>query len=424
MSLSTAAPVVVVVDTSRSLTGDDLELVRHSLQQIATRLPPATRVGLVAFNDEPTWLVAAGSEPAALVEALPRLVPDGSYTVLHDALYVAARELAAGGVILLVSDGRDEGSATMVEDVARLCGTNQVRIVAAGIGRRTHDRALRRLVLLTKGELADRIEDAGPALADALAATTSQLSTAAANPAADTTTVESEPPPGPVDEAIPGADSAEPAAPPWLLPALAAAAVVVAAVVVVIAGLLIIYRRRGRLRSCDRCGMAFEKWEESCPVCEIRALEEATATQPVARLAVPARSDEVALDSKVFEKAPQPPGVGQTLVLDEGPVAILREPGKPSRSYTLPTDKVFTVGRAPEVNTLQVSDPTVSAQHFKLVPKDGEFYVVDLQTTNGTTVNRQRIRVRKLRPNDIIGAGALELEFSIRASLDTRPSAV
>jgi hypothetical protein len=418
MSLSTAAPVVVVVDTSRSLTGDDLELVRHSLQQIATRLPPATRVGLVAFNDEPTWLVAAGSEPAALVEALPRLVPDGSYTVLHDALYVAARELAGGGVILLVSDGRDEGSATMVEDVARLCGANQVRIVAAGIGRRTHDRALRRLVLLTKGELADRIEDAGPVLADALAATTSQLSTAAANPAADTATAESEPPPGPVDQAKPGADSAEPAAPPWLLPALAAAAVVV-----VIAGLLIIYRRRGRLRSCDRCGMAFEKWEESCPVCEIRALEEATATQPVAKLAVPARSDEAALDPKVFNKAPQPSGVGQTLVLDEGPVAILREPGKPSRSYTLPTDKVFTVGRAPEINTLQVSDPTVSAQHFKLVPKDGVFYVVDLQTTNGTTVNRQRIRVRKLKPNDIIGAGALELEFNIRASVDNRQSA-
>ena len=72
------------------------------------------------------------------------------------------------------------------------------------------------------------------------------------------------------------------------------------------------------------------------------------------------------------------------------------------------------VGRAPDVNTLQIDDPTVSAQHFKVVPKEGEYYVVDLDTTNGTMVNHERVKVRKLRPGDIIRVGAIEFEFTTK----------
>jgi hypothetical protein len=409
-----AIPVVVAVDTSRSLTAADLNAVRQTVRQTLEQLPPATRVGLIAFNDEPTWLVAAGSTAAEVVQALPQLRLEGDYTVLHDALFVAARELANGGVILLASDGRDERSATTVEDVERLCSANQVRIVSAGLGRRIDDRALRRLAMLTDGAFVDRLGDAGPALTRALSAAESQ-------PAV--TAPVQKPPPAAEQPPSPAAagDTSEPGAAPesdrpaWLLPVLAAAGVLALGLVV-----LLVRRRRGeRHRRCEQCGGTIEEWEETCPVCEIRALEEATGTQPVARHAASGDQDEALMDPKIFNKEPLPPGLEKTLVLDERPVAIVREPGKPPRSYNLPADKVFAVGRAPEVNTLQVSDPTVSAQHFKLVHKDGEFYVVDLHTTNGTTVNRQRIRVRKLKPGDIIGAGALDVEFNISVTRRT-----
>jgi pSer/pThr/pTyr-binding forkhead associated (FHA) protein len=97
-----------------------------------------------------------------------------------------------------------------------------------------------------------------------------------------------------------------------------------------------------------------------------------------------------------------------------GEVAVLtvHEEGREVREYTLPRDRIFAVGRAPRVNTLQVKDQTVSAQHFKIVFKDNHFYVVDLWTTNGTSVNHECVRVHPLVPGDVIRAGLSEFVFS------------
>jgi len=115
----------------------------------------------------------------------------------------------------------------------------------------------------------------------------------------------------------------------------------------------------------------------------------------------------------VFAKAPAPPGLERTVVLDEQAVLIVRQPGAPPRSYPLLLDKEFVVGRASEVTSLQIDDPTVSGQHFKLVPKQGELFLVDLDTTNGTLVNHDRVRTCRLKPGDTIRAGAVEFEYNV-----------
>ena len=48
------------------------------------------------------------------------------------------------------------------------------------------------------------------------------------------------------------------------------------------------------------------------------------------------------------------------------------------------------------------------------VDKAGEYYVVDLDTTNGTSVNHERVKVRKLTPGDVIRVGVLEFEFKMK----------
>jgi hypothetical protein len=364
-------------------------------------------MGLITFNDEATWLVAMGSTPAELEQALSTLRLEGSFTVLHDALYVAARELPEGGAILLISDGRDERSATTVEDVERLCTANHVQILATGLGPRVSDQALRRLALLTNGAMVGRVEGAGPTIVAAIEQARAGHATRLAEQAPAATSPEQPAEPAASAGAAPaGPEKAVPATPTWLLPAVAAALLLGMVLIVI----LLLRQRKPRQRTCSSCGAALEDWEETCPVCEIRELERTTGAQPVAKLAA---ADDTVLDPKVFDKAPLPPGLEQTLVLDEQPVVIVREPGKAPRSYTLPNDQVFAVGRAPEVNTLVVDDPTVSGQHFKLVPKDGEVYVVDLETTNGTAVNRERVRVKKLKPGDLINAGALEIEYNV-----------
>ena len=57
-----------------------------------------------------------------------------------------------------------------------------------------------------------------------------------------------------------------------------------------------------------------------------------------------------------------------------------------------------------------IDDETLSRQHFVIEYRSGEFYIQDLETTNGTFLNGVRLsHKRRLEKGDIIKAGALEL---------------
>ena len=176
-----------------------------------------TPLGLVSFNDEAQWAVPAGSDGAAVAAGLSELRPAGNYTVLHDALFVAARDLEQGGVVLVVTDGRDENSATTVDDVARLCETQHVRIVTASVGRHVDERALRRLALISEGEYVGALlslESAVivQAVTRARQGVSSEVTAAVTEPAQPAVPVEAKAEPAAAEEAAPSL-------PPWLVPA-------------------------------------------------------------------------------------------------------------------------------------------------------------------------------------------------------------
>jgi Mg-chelatase subunit ChlD len=173
--------VVFAVDTSRSLHADELAQVTSLLADAVGQLQAGTRAGLLAFDNAPRWVVPLGGSRADVQRELSGLSPSGDYTLLHDALFTAARALPDGGVIVLATDGRDENSATTVEDVAGLCRTNRVRIVAVGAGRNIDDRGLRRLALLTNGNY---LGPMGEGLAGTLNRAVRQASEAVAGEAA------------------------------------------------------------------------------------------------------------------------------------------------------------------------------------------------------------------------------------------------
>ena len=56
---------------------------------------------------------------------------------------------------------------------------------------------------------------------------------------------------------------------------------------------------------------------------------------------------------------------------------------------------VVTIGRA-EDNTLQLRHPSVSKHHARIVYQEGRFWLEDLNSTNGTEVNGQRFRGRRV----------------------------
>ncbi|HEV8239765.1 MAG TPA: FHA domain-containing protein [Thermoanaerobaculia bacterium] len=449
--------VVVAVDTSRSLDAATLAQMGETASAALGGLPAETKVGVLAFDDAPRWVLRGGS-PAEASAALASLRPSGSYTLLDDALFTAARELGRGGVVLLLTDGRDENSATTVEDVARACEARGVRVVGVGAGKRLDERRMRRLALLTGGSYVGPLASVKPAAVGAAlveaastpveapvakpaeggasgsapsesapsaplsnaassssSAASSQPSSAAGAPlASGNVPVSLRTPPG---DNAPTADASAPdgsvadssLARRWWWLALPLALVAIAVPVAAMA------RRRAGQRTtvCKRCGKEVPAGED-CPHCAAAdselALQERLRNRDLTRLE---DTSELRLDqvNEVITGVVDLDAIEKTRVIADQSMLMVREPGESQRSFLLRSDGAFAVGRDPRTNTLTMRDPALSARHFKVVPDDGYYYVVDLDSTNGTYLNRRRVRAAKLASGDVIQAGQVELEF-------------
>ena len=79
-------------------------------------------------------------------------------------------------------------------------------------------------------------------------------------------------------------------------------------------------------------------------------------------------------------------------------------------NVTLGTESV-TIGRADD-STLVLDDTYASTRHARLIQRDGQWYVEDLGSTNGTYLDRTRVTSPMLVPVGVpirIGKTALEL---------------
>lgn len=101
-----------------------------------------------------------------------------------------------------------------------------------------------------------------------------------------------------------------------------------------------------------------------------------------------------------------------------GPVSVIDEAGSATRLVcpgkdleVLLSTAPFVIGREADVSL--VGDTAASRQHARITRADGDFWVEDLGSTNGTWVNRHRIRrMVELHRGDIIEIG--EHRFEVR----------
>jgi predicted component of type VI protein secretion system len=82
---------------------------------------------------------------------------------------------------------------------------------------------------------------------------------------------------------------------------------------------------------------------------------------------------------------------------------LVTQVGGRAREHTFDKGSI-TIG-AMEDNDLVVSDDTVSRYHCKIVQEDTSYLLVDLGSTNGTFINRVRIKEAYLKPGCTIGLG-------------------
>jgi hypothetical protein len=88
---------------------------------------------------------------------------------------------------------------------------------------------------------------------------------------------------------------------------------------------------------------------------------------------------------------------------------VLVQGGQPIRTWPLAMAEI-SIGRA-EQSDIPLADPGVSRNHARVVREGDDFIVEDLRSTNGTEVNGQPIRRRRLANGDMLKLASSTLQF-------------
>lgn len=103
--------------------------------------------------------------------------------------------------------------------------------------------------------------------------------------------------------------------------------------------------------------------------------------------------------SQILANANQPP---QPVIIDENYLQHIDLRQRPLTSF----------GREQGVNDLVLDNPQVSRRHLQIANRNGSFGAADLNSTNGTFVNGQRIQAVLLNDGDIINIGPYRFMFA------------
>src|SRR5688572_13115129 len=79
------------------------------------------------------------------------------------------------------------------------------------------------------------------------------------------------------------------------------------------------------------------------------------------------------------------------------------------RTYELNVEKT-TVGRV-EDNAFQIAEPSVSSHHAEIILRGNDVVVKDLNSTNGTYINGEKVSEAVLKPGQVLKLGQVELRL-------------
>src|SRR5258708_13476886 len=88
---------------------------------------------------------------------------------------------------------------------------------------------------------------------------------------------------------------------------------------------------------------------------------------------------------------------------------VLLSTGMTGRTHDLKVDKT-TVGRV-EDNSFQISEPSVSSHHCEILLRGTEVLVRDLNSTNGTFINNEKVSESVLKPGQVLRLGQIEMRL-------------
>src|SRR6266403_4590360 len=92
---------------------------------------------------------------------------------------------------------------------------------------------------------------------------------------------------------------------------------------------------------------------------------------------------------------------------------VLLSAGMTGRTHELKVDKT-TIGRV-EDNTFQIAEPSVSSHHCEILLRGSDVVVRDLNSTNGTFVDGEKVTETVLKPGQVLRLGQIEMRLETDA---------
>jgi pSer/pThr/pTyr-binding forkhead associated (FHA) protein len=93
---------------------------------------------------------------------------------------------------------------------------------------------------------------------------------------------------------------------------------------------------------------------------------------------------------------------------------VLLSPGMTGRTHELKGEKT-TVGRV-EDNVFQIAEASVSSHHCEVLVRGNEVLIKDLNSTNGTFINGEKVSESPLKPGQILRLGQVEMRLETDAT--------
>ena len=88
---------------------------------------------------------------------------------------------------------------------------------------------------------------------------------------------------------------------------------------------------------------------------------------------------------------------------------VVLSAGMTGRTQELKVEKT-TIGRV-EDNTFQIAEPSVSSHHCEVLLRGNDVVVRDLNSTNGTFINGEKVTESAIKPGQILRLGQIEMRL-------------
>src|SRR5207342_3532960 len=97
---------------------------------------------------------------------------------------------------------------------------------------------------------------------------------------------------------------------------------------------------------------------------------------------------------------PPPPGRAATPAPAPGGAGAKLTISYQGETFPVTKDR-FIIGRGKQSSDLTIKDPNVSRQHAMIEFSNGQYYMVDMGSTNGVEYNGQRIARKQIGEGDV-----------------------